>query len=186
MLTVADRLRIYGNPGVRAPDPTWERTNIVDCHGRDVGARVRPAMPGIARAAYFRCHRLVEPHFREAFTRLYIDVPGFVIARAGGYVWRRQRNDPARPLSEHARGIAADLNSAANRARYFKRRQAPAAWSPSWFKLWPMEAGGVTRKVVETFKAAGFRWGGDWDDDDVTTDEVYVDPMHFEYTLRAP
>ncbi len=186
MLSLADRLRIYGDPGARAPDPAWERANIVDCHGQLGGARVRPAMPGVPTAAYFRCHRLAEPRFREAFARLRVDAPGFVIVRAGGYVWRHQRNDPTLPLSEHARGIAADLNSQANGARYFKRGQAPAAWSSAWLKLWPIEAGGVTRAVVDAWKACGFRWGGDWDHDADTTDEVYVDPMHFEYTLRAP
>lgn len=186
MLSTADLVRIYGDPGKGKPNPAWERANIVDCHGTATGARVRPAMPGVPAAAYFRCHRLVEPHFREAFTRVARDAPDFVLTRAGGYVFRHMRHDPRKPLSQHSRGIAADLNAAANSARYFKRGQAPAAWSPAWYKLWPIEAGGLTPAVVAAFKACGFRWGGDWDHDDQTTDEVYVDPMHVEFTLVAP
>lgn len=186
MLSTADLVRIYGDPGQGGVDPRWEHANIVDCHGQAAGARVRPAMPGVPAETYFRCHRLVEPYMREGFERLRRDAPGFRIVRAGCFNYRHMRGDPRLPLSQHARGIAVDLNNEANKARYFKRGQAPAAWSPAWLKLWPIEAGGVTRAVVEAWKACGFRWGGDWDDDDHTTDEVYVDPMHVEYTLRAP
>ena len=95
-LSTADLVRLYGDPGRGGVDPAWERANIVDCHGQVAGARVRPAMPGVPAAAYFRCHRLVEPHMREGFQRTRRDAPGFKIERAGGFNYRHMRDEIGR------------------------------------------------------------------------------------------
>jgi hypothetical protein len=174
-LDTADIIRLYGDPGTGTADPSWERANIVDCHGDETGARRRPAMPGVPSGLWFRCHRLVEPAMRRALAAADEAGGGYVITRAASYVFRHQRHDPHRPLSRHSWGIAVDINPVQNAARQFPAGRTPALWSEAWLDQWPR---GLPRAFVEAFEAEGFVWGGRW--------RGFVDPMHMEYTAREP
>ena len=48
-------------------------------------------------------------------------------------------------------------------------------------KYWPK---GVPRGFVEAFQSCGFAWGSDWDEDGLTTDHTWQDPMHNEWIAR--
>ena len=177
MLSTADIVKFYGDPGLKrteaqGEDPVWRKANL----------RSYKDMPGLDPTKWFNCHRLVERHMREGFALSMTAAPGY-IQKAGCFAFRHMRHKVTMPLSRHAWGIAVDINSGDNAARYFKRGDAPKAWSEEWLKIWPR---GVTPSLVEAWRSCGFLWGGDWDANGATEDEVYIDPMHFEYTLLRP
>ena len=161
---------MFGNPGVGSVDWRWRRKNIV----------VVRDLPGVPRKWYVKLHRLAEPYFREGLRRAL--VAGYEVDRFGGFVFRHIRNDSARPLSLHALGIAADVNSQDNYSRTFRRGTTPEAWKAEWNDAWPR---GVPRAFVEAMQSVGFVWGSDWDEDGVTADHSYIDPMHFELVQRG-
>jgi hypothetical protein len=175
-MNIADIVKIYGDPGLgradsAGEDPLWRKANL----------RSFKDMPGLDPTKWFNCHKLVEPHFRKAFAL--VKGGDYKITKAGCFSFRHMRHDVTAPLSRHSWAIAVDINSGDNGARYFKRGEAPVAWSAEWKKIWPR---GVTPAFVEAWRSCGFLWGGDWDRDGRTDDEVYVDPMHFEFTLLKP
>lgn len=156
----------YGNPGSgAAPDPAWVKANIIYCGGG--GKAERPAMPGVPTRFWFAVHRLVEPRMRRAFAAAKVASSDYKIATAGCFVFRHQRHDPRRPLSNHSWGVAVDIDAPANGGRYIDA--PPAPWSPAWRKLWP---NGLPQAFVEAFEDEGFAWGGRW--------KGFCDPMHFE------
>lgn len=155
------------------PDAVWVKNNIIECHGRT-------AIPGLEKF-YFSCHRLVEPYVREAFRRSFIVEPTY-ITRAGCFVFRHMQHNSKMPLSRHAHGWAVDIESGKNGARRYKRGQAPAAWSKEWKRVWPQ---GLPESIVRAWQSCGWAWGADWDEDNMTVDEVYVDPMHMEWIARS-
>lgn len=173
MSGISERVRIYGDPGMRATEVNaeWKRRNIVTC--RD-GNGDRPSMPGVPAKWYFETHRLVEPHARRAFEMARIGSPEYEIERAASFVFRHQRHDPARPLSLHSWGIAIDVDAAHNSARTFDRGAYPAPWSAAWMAIWPR---GLPQGFVEGFESSGWTWGGRW--------AKYCDPMHFQWDRRA-
>lgn len=163
----AELVALLGDPSSsdpKKPSPAWVKANIIECH-----PKLGNGMPGATARFYFKCHRLLEPYFREALRRCEEVAPGHV-QRAGGFVFRRIRHSATGPLSFHSYGAAIDVNAAENRAREFKASRYPAPWSAAWRKLWP---GGVTPEAVAAFESCGFSWGGRW--------QSYCDPMHFEW-----
>ena len=75
------------------------------------------------------------------------------VKRFGGcYNYRKKRGNDIK-LSTHSWGIAIDLNPATN------RMGTPGDMHPD---------------IVEIFRKAGFKWGGDWP-------RGGKDPMHFQF-----
>lgn len=182
---------MLGNPRARPGRPSkpygdlrydveWFTDHIVYCHPRGHLAPL-PCLKNLTSGAWVGVHRLAEPSLREALRRAELAEPGLRFSSAGCWVFRHQRWGLELPLSVHAWGAALDLDPGKNRARSFPRGNAPGAWTPRWYGLWP---DGVSRNVVEAFRSCGWRWGADWDDDDDTADHTYIDPMHFEWTAR--
>lgn len=176
---VANRSAAYatfGNPGSGKPSQKWVAENIVELH-HSHGNQIEQ----IPSKFYFKTHTLAEPYIREAHRRAALACPDYTIERAASYVFRHMRHDPSMPLSDHAFGAAEDIDPHKNHAKYFKRGEAPKAWSPEWMKIWP---DGLPQAFVEAYKSVGFIWGADWDGDDDTSDHIFIDPMHF--TLVRP
>jgi hypothetical protein len=130
--------RYFANGAVQ-PDPAWVAENIRT-----------EAVPILGKVT---CHKVMLPQLRGALQ----DVVERGLAAeihpgeyAGCYVPRFIERNPARGLSLHTWGIAADLNVPGNLRG---------------------TRGEINREVVAIFKAWGFAWGGDWN---------YTDPMHFE------
>jgi hypothetical protein len=166
----------FGDPGRYAASKTWKRANIMYCH-KNEGNR----LPGVPTRWWVAIHKAVEPYLREALRRAQISAPDYAIERLGGYVWRPIRHKIGNPLSMHSWGIAVDINPHTNFSRVFEKGQAPKAWSEEYLKIWP---NGVPRAFVEAMQSAGFAWGSDWDEDGLTHDHTYLDPMHFEFVAR--
>ena len=163
---------IYKNPGAGKVNRDWKKKHLVTV--RD--------LPGVPWKWFVKLHRLVEPYAREGLRRAAIADPDYKITRFGAFVFRHIRHDSTKPLSRHAFGCAFDINAKQNRGKSFKRGEAPKAWSPEWMQIWP---DGITRPFVEALQSVGFAWGSDWDEDGVTDDHVYLDPMHFELVHRG-
>jgi hypothetical protein len=130
--------------GKVAPDPEWVRTHI--------------ATEQVPILGSVTCNKLLFPQLRAALEEIVatgladkIDPEQY----AGCYYPRFIAGSTK--LSNHAFGLALDLNTATN------GRGIP---------------GDMDRTVVAIFKRWGFAWGGDWN---------YTDPMHFEMNaLVAP
>ncbi|GAB6986596.1 M15 family metallopeptidase [Nocardioides pyridinolyticus] len=139
--TVADAVGVYRytvlEGGRIAPDPAWVRTHI--------STEAVPILGTIT------CNKLMFPQLRAALEEVVsrglaseID-PG---QYAGCYYPRFIAGSTT--LSNHAFGLALDLNVAGNQRG---------------------TVGEIDRDVVAIFKSWGFAWGGDW---------AWTDPMHFE------
>lgn len=162
---------IFGNPGVGKVARKWKRDNIVTV--RD--------FPGVPRKWHVSVHRLAEPYMREGLRRAHLVSP-YVIERFGCFVFRHIRHDSANPLSMHSWGIAFDVDARRNFSQTYKRGEGPVAWSEEYMRVWP---NGVDRAFVEALQSVGFAWGSDWDEDGMSTDHTYYDPMHFELVQRG-
>lgn len=161
----------------KAENGRWRASSIVECHGDGN----HPRLPGVPAKWYVKIHRRVEPYLREALRRAAISAPGYTIERLGGYVWRTIRHRPGAPLSPHALGIAVDIDPARNPGVDMKRGTIPPAFSEAWFKRWP---GSVPAAFVQAFTSCGFAWGGDWDEDGDSQDNLWMDLMHWEWVAR--
>lgn len=140
-LSGAESAKLFGTfnftrnqDGSIVPDTGWVNRNIV--------TKSVPVLGSV------RCHRLLIPQLTGALRELEqqeagstIDVADF--RRTGGcYVPRLVRgDDPNRPISMHAWGLALDLNVARNPVG------APSNQDP---------------RLVAAFERWGFRWGGRW------------------------
>lgn len=162
----------------KAENSAWVTRNIVECHG--AGGK-HPRLPGVPFQWYVHIHRVVEPYLREALRRAVISAPEYTIERIGGYVYRTIRHKKDAPLSPHGQGFAVDIDPDVNKGRDMKRGSVPPAFSPAWYRLWP---GSVTPAFVQAFASCGFAWGGDWDEDGNSQDQVWMDLMHWEWIAR--
>jgi hypothetical protein len=162
--TRADVRRMFGNPGKGKADVKWERENIITVQGDT-------AFLPVLTKTWFPVNRKVEPYMREAFRRAEVSVPGY-IQKPGtfGYVFRHMRHDDDLPLSNHAYGIACDINPQDNGAKEFGPGKTPVPWSDAWNRYWPR---GIPKAIVDAFLSCGFSWGGYW--------KGFCDPMHFEW-----
>lgn len=123
----------------------------IDIHGDWVARNiVTVKLPGMATT---RCHRVMVPQLLGAVEELierglygHLDPSQF----AGCFVARHIDWNPAKPLSQHAWGLAIDFNS----------RDNPLGARPV-----------MDPDVVAVFRRWGFSWGGDW---------RRPDGMHFE------
>jgi len=100
----------------------------------------------------FRCHKLMVDVFAQVFGEIANQgLQSKLVRFAGCYQQRSQRN--SNKISTHTWGIAVDLNSETN------GQGTPGDMDPG---------------VVEIFRNAGFKWGGDWPG-------KQKDAMHFQY-----
>jgi len=169
---------MFGDPGHSAADKDWAKKNIVHCH-ESLGTR----LPGVPKKWWVAVHRAVEPYLREALRRVQIACPDYEIERIAGYVWRPIRHKVGNPLSMHSWGIAVDINPHYNQAKTFKKGEGPVAWSEEYYKIWP-KGKTVPPELVQAFSSCGFAWGSDWDEDGISHDHTFYDPMHFEFLAR--
>jgi Domain of unknown function (DUF1906)/D-alanyl-D-alanine carboxypeptidase len=109
----------------------------------------------------FSVHRKVAVIFKTFITELV--TRGYPINRGTlddwSYNCRHIANDPSRPWSNHAWGLAVDINSLTNPMRSPLTTDMPA---------WVRDEGDLLRRY-------GLRWGGEY--------RVTPDPMHFEFML---
>lgn len=125
--------------GFIRPDPGWVAANIVSGE-----------VPILGRVT---CHRLMIPRLAGALAEVQEADLGHLIRPrdyGGCYVPRFIDRNPRRPLSNHAFGLAVDLNVSTN---HFGTR------------------GDMDARIVQIFARWGFNWGGFWSP---------PDPMHFE------
>lgn len=173
-------IEMFGDPGTVVENKGWSKTNLVECHTR-LGNR----LPGVPEKWWVSVHRVVEPYLREFLRRVQIAEPTFVVEVIGSHNWRPIRNKVGNPLSLHSWAIAFDLTPKINRGIDVKKGTAPQAWTPEWDKLFPPDPRRITRNVVRCAASCGFAWGSDWDEDGLTTDETWLDTMHFEWIARG-
>ncbi|MGQ9676662.1 MAG: M15 family metallopeptidase [Chloroflexota bacterium] len=103
-------------------------------------------------------HRGIAQSIHEVFQEIEADHASrgypYKLVFDGSFVPRQMASGTG-SLSNHAWGIAIDLNAKTNPMRSIRGRYD----LPSW--------------VIDAFRRHGFRWGGDWTSP--------FDPMHFEY-----
>jgi hypothetical protein len=136
----AMRFEILDDGFIR-PDPAWVEANITSA--------VVPILGTVT------CHRLMIPRLGSALN----DIVEAGLANeirtsdyGGCYVPRFIDRDTTKPLSNHAFGLAIDLNTSTNGLG---------------------TKGDIDPRVVRIFQSWGFTWGGLWS---------RPDPMHFELT----
>ena len=121
------------------PDGAWIEANIAEAEVPILGS--------------VTCHRVMIPQLAQALAEIEAEGLASLIRAedyAGCYAPRFIDRDPDLPLSNHAFGLAIDLNSDTNHLG---------------------TEGDMDPRVVEIFEKWGFEWGGNWD---------RPDPMHFE------
>lgn len=134
------RFLILENGFIR-PDPAWVAANIVYAD-----------VPILGRVT---CHRLMIPRLAGALREVQEAGLAHLIRPrdyGGCYVPRFIDRNPKRPLSNHAFGLAIDLNVSSNHLG---------------------ARGDMDPRIVRIFARWGFQWGGLWS---------RPDPMHFELT----
>ena len=99
------------------------------------------------------CHKLMVPIFANVFKQIENDGLVYAISDFGGCFSFRQKRHSNTKISTHAWGIAVDLNP---------NEDAQGT------------VGNMNAGIVDIFRRAGFKWGGDWVG---KTD----DPMHFQW-----
>ena len=98
-------------------------------------------------------HKKVMPAFLAALCDIRAKGLSHEIETFAIYSPRHKMSDPNRGLSTHAWGIACDVNFASNL---------------------PGRKGDIHPEIVDSFKAVGFNWGGDW---------RHRDDMHFQFAV---
>lgn len=121
------------------PDEAWVEANIAQAEVPILGS--------------VTCHRVMIPQLAAALREIESEGLASLIRPedyAGCYAPRFIDRNPDLPLSNHAFGLAIDLNSDTNQLG---------------------TSGDMDPRVVEIFQKWGFEWGGHWE---------RPDPMHFE------
>lgn len=169
----------------------WCKANLTEIHGDAEVVGLRGGLVGNLHF-YFKIHKTVAPFVKAAWAQALATSPwAQALAKAdpqkglqsGGYVYRTVRHrPPPAPLSPHGLGVALDVRPDLNPGIDVKRGEAPIAFSPEWYSLFP---GSMDREFVQAFRDHGFTWGADWDQDGHTDDEIWLDLMHFEWIDRT-
>lgn len=102
----------------------------------------------------------------EIFTKIYNSPEQFPIKSVGGYNWR---NTATGSQSQHSYGTCIDINPNENYCIYRTGKKIGSFWKPGQ-NPYSMPEDGV---VIQTFKAYGWTWGGEWNS--------LQDYMHFSY-----
>lgn len=129
------------------------------------GPNAVPVVPFVLFGTKLRVHRLVEPAFARARTRLEALVHEQPALRVyfknlgGTFVVRNIAGTTRR--SAHSYGVSLDIN--VERSHYWRWQRPPAPLR------WRNE---IPPVIVQAFEAEGFIWGGRW---------YHYDTMHFEY-----
>ncbi|KQY57485.1 MULTISPECIES: M15 family metallopeptidase [unclassified Nocardioides] len=161
-IQMLDAVARYGlDPGARltaVPTGTSVGAAVGVYNYRVIGGRVTPDAAWVAAnirteevpiLGRVTCHKAMLPQLRAALQEVVErDLADKVYQTAGCYYPRFIAGTTS--LSNHAFGMAIDINSAENGRG---------------------TVGQMDRTVVDIFKKWGFGWGGDWN---------YTDPMHFE------
>lgn len=138
----------------------WDEQNIVHC---DLSAfqkeldhvyRVKEGDRAFTHVDWFGfpCHRLVAPHFQQAFAHIVERGLAEQVKTYGGCLNKRLMRG-GKTWSMHSWGIALDLNP---------------QWNPFGQKNFAM-----SKELVACFEDVGFIWGGRWTNP--------TDAMHFQY-----
>ena len=131
--------------GFIEPDPQWVAANI--------------SSGSVPIFGVVTCHRLMFPQLGTVLAEIQAEGLAHLIRTGdygGCYNPRFIDRDPSRPLSNHAFGLALDLNVSSNGLG---------------------TKGDVDRRIVAIFEKWGFEWGGRWE---------RPDPMHFELARLVP
>lgn len=163
---VLDGKSVFGEPtgknGLLSPE--WERNNLTM-----VAVPFKMKM-GDLKITRIRMNKACAPSLSRVLSNL-LDAAGGrqvdldywgVTAFGGSFAYRPMRG--LRTLSMHAYGCAIDLDPARNGLGDRTPR----------FSEFP--------QVLEAFRSEGWRWGGDWDGDGLTSDERRCDGMHWQAT----
>lgn len=127
------------------PDDAWVQANLTTAEVPILGT--------------VTCHRVMIPQLSGALAEIEREGLASLIRPedyAGCYAPRFIDRDPTLPLSNHAFGLAVDLNSDTNQLG---------------------TRGDMDPRIVEIFERWGFEWGGRWE---------RPDPMHFELARLLP
>ena len=118
------------------------------------------AVPGAPMSGRIRLHKIAAPSFKEAMEELHNSEHWPELMSYNGTFCPRLRRGSYDQLSNHALGLAVDMNAAWNQMNH-----------P------PAEKGAVgdMHNIAEIFKKHGWSWGGDW---------KHPDGMHLEYIGR--
>lgn len=154
-------LQMYGNPGDTKLSARWERDNMILVKG----------LPGNWNKGKGRiyCHRKAAPAIKEFLRRCELYGVLDYIETLGCFSYRHMQHNPSMPLSYHAFGVAFDINPKHNRAKRYKRGEAPKPFGEEWDEVWPK---GVPELLVKAATESGFEWGGNW--------LRFIDNMHFQ------
>lgn len=157
---------IYGNPVGRhgLVSPTWERNNlalIVPPFKMAMG-EIKITRIRVNKACAASLLRVLE-NLRDAANGRQEDLDFWGVSRFGGcFNYRPMRG--LSTLSMHSYGCAVDLDPARNGLGDRTPR----------FAEFPV--------VLEAFRAEGWKWGGDWNGNGLTSDERRCDGMHWQAT----
>lgn len=163
---VLDGKSIYGNPVGRGglPSPTWEKYNLAL-----IVPPFKMAM-GSIKITRIRLNKACAASFLRVLNNL-LDAAGgrqeeldyWGVSRFGGsFVYRPMRG--LSTLSMHAYGCAVDLDPA---------RNGLGDRTPRFAEI---------PQVLAAFRAEGWKWGGDWNGNGLTSDERRCDGMHWQAT----
>lgn len=120
------------------------------------------SVPGAPASGRIRLHKIAAPSLVAAFTELNESIYWKELLSYDGAFVPRLIRGSYDILSNHALGIAIDLN---------------AAWNPMGKPPTPAGETGSLFNIAEIFKSYGWSWGGDWRNPDA---------MHLEYIGRVP
>ncbi len=181
----------WGAPPAPGVGPGWSfsgsRYNgspaLADWESQQIGRNAQAI--GKLAPGRVETHRAAQPLFEGFLTE--ITARGYKVGNASGYSfrctsgnggWDCPSGDPG-DLSNHAWGLAIDMNAGTNPIRNYSRQDGQTACAT------PMETD-LPRWVIQAAERWGLYWGGyGWNngcrDTSTERDSVYRDPPHFEF-----